>query len=81
MVHVGKEIVNALEAQGVERTFIVPGESFLPVLDGLHDSSIDTVVCRQEGGAAYMAEAQGKATGKPGAVSYTHLTLPTIYSV
>jgi len=71
MVHVGKEIVNALEAQGVERTFIVPGESFLPVLDGLHDSSIDTVVCRQEGGAAYMAEAQGKATGKPGVAMVT----------
>ena len=71
MVHVGKTIVNALEAQGVERTFIVPGESFLPVLDGLHDSSIDTVVCRQEGGAAYMAEAQGKATGKPGVAMVT----------
>ena len=71
MVHVGKEIVNALEAQGVERTFIVPGESFLPVLDGLHDSSIDTVVCRQEGGAAYMAEAQGKATGTPGVAMVT----------
>lgn len=71
MVHVGKTIVNALEAQGVERTYIVPGESFLPVLDGLHNSSIDTVVCRQEGGAAYMAEAQGKATGKPGVAMVT----------
>lgn len=71
MVHVGKAIVNALEAHSVERTFIVPGESFLPVLDGLHDSDIDTVVCRQEGGAAYMAEAHGKATGKPGVAMVT----------
>jgi len=55
-----------LEALGVERVFCVPGESFLAVLDALHDSPIDTVVSRQEGGAAMMAEATGKLTGRPG---------------
>jgi acetolactate synthase-1/2/3 large subunit len=44
----------------------VPGESYLAVLDALHDSSIRTIVCRQEGGAAMMADCQGRLTGKPG---------------
>ncbi len=62
----GQLIVEALEAQGVERVFCVPGESYLAVLDALHDSAIRTVVCRHEGGAAMMAEAQGKLSGRPG---------------
>ena len=64
-------LVESLEKQGVERVFCVPGESYLGVLDALHDSSIDTVVARQEGGAAMMAEAEGKLTGLPGVVCVT----------
>ena len=52
----GHMIVRSLEQHGVERVYVVPGESYLDVLDGLHDSTIETVVCRHEGGAAYMAE-------------------------
>ncbi|WP_448202460.1 thiamine pyrophosphate-binding protein [Azospirillum sp. sgz302134] len=62
----GRLIVEALEAQGVQRVFCVPGESYLAVLDALHDSSIRTVVTRHESGAAMMAEAEGKLTGRPG---------------
>lgn len=64
----GQILVDALRINGVERAFCVPGESYLAVLDALHDSrdTIELVVCRQEGGAAYMAEAYGKLTGKPG---------------
>ena len=62
----GQLIVDALEANGVERIFCVPGESYLPVLDALHDSPIRTIVCRQEGGAAMMADCEGKLTGRPG---------------
>lgn len=71
MVHVGIAITKTLEQHGVERVFQVPGESFLPVLDGLHDSNIKAVVARQEGGATYMAEAHGKATGNPGVAMVT----------
>ena len=46
--------------------FCVPGESYLAVLDAFHDSDLAITVCRQEGGAAMMAEAVGKATGRPG---------------
>ena len=67
----GHAIVQALEAHGVDRVFQVPGESFLDVLDGLHDAAIDVVVCRQEGGAAYAAEADGKLTGRPGVAMVT----------
>lgn len=59
-------LVDALAAQGVDVCFGVPGESYLAVLDALIDSSIDFVTCRQEGGAAMMAEAAGKLTGRPG---------------
>ncbi|NBB82626.1 MAG: thiamine pyrophosphate-binding protein, partial [Alphaproteobacteria bacterium] len=60
-------LVDQLILQGVERAFCVPGESYLAVLDALHDvPAIDLVVCRQEGGAAYMADAHGKLTGRPG---------------
>ena len=68
----GELIVECLEAQGVDRIFCVPGESYLAALDGLHDASaIKTVICRQEGGAAYMAEAHGKLTGEPGIAMVT----------
>ena len=67
MRHGGKILVDQLEAQGVSVVFTVPGESFLAALDGLHDTNrIQTVICRQEGGASMMAEAHGKLTGKPG---------------
>ncbi|GAN48621.1 thiamine pyrophosphate protein [Methylobacterium sp. ME121] len=59
-------LVDQLRAQGVERVTCVPGESYLAVLDALRDSGIDVLVCRQEGGAAIMAEAAGKLTGRPG---------------
>ncbi|MFN8831886.1 MAG: thiamine pyrophosphate-binding protein [Labrys sp. (in: a-proteobacteria)] len=62
----GRLIVDALIAQGVEHAFCVPGESYLAVLDALHDAAIAVTVCRQEGGAAMMAEAAGKLTGRPG---------------
>lgn len=62
----GQLIVEALEANSVERIFCVPGESYLAVLDALHDSPIRTIVCRQEGGAAMMADCHGRLTGRPG---------------
>ncbi|MBT2323809.1 thiamine pyrophosphate-binding protein [Variovorax paradoxus] len=62
----GRILVDQLITHGVEQLFCVPGESFLAVLDALHDASIQVTVCRQEGGAAMMAEAQGKLTGRPG---------------
>ncbi|MDJ0629246.1 MAG: thiamine pyrophosphate-binding protein [Rhodobacter sp.] len=71
MRHGGQILVDQLKAQGVGRVFSVPGESFLPVLDGLFDSGIENVVCRHEGGAAMMAEATGKLTGRPGVAFVT----------
>ena len=62
----GQILVDQLVIQGVERLSCVPGESYLAVLDALHDAKIDVLVCRNEGGAAMMAEAYGKLTGKPG---------------
>ena len=62
----GQLIVEALEANAVQRVFCVPGESYLAVLDALHDSTIRTIVCRQEGGAAMMADCEGRLTGRPG---------------
>ena len=64
-------LVEALAAQNVDRVFCVPGESYLAVLDGLYELGIETVVARQEGGAAMMAEAHGKLTGRPGIVFVT----------
>jgi acetolactate synthase-1/2/3 large subunit len=71
--HGGKILVDALVAQGVRMAFGVPGESYLPVLDGLHDvrDKLKYVICRQEGGASYMAEAYGKLTGEPGVLMVT----------
>lgn len=63
----GQLIVESLRAHGVDRVFCVPGESYLEVLDALHDvPEIDLVVAKHEGGAANMAEADGKLTGRPG---------------
>ncbi|MGM0583671.1 MAG: thiamine pyrophosphate-binding protein [Pseudomonadota bacterium] len=62
----GEALVAQLVRHGVEHAFGVPGESYLAVLDALHDSPVGLVVCRQEGGAAMMAEAAGKLTGRPG---------------
>jgi acetolactate synthase-1/2/3 large subunit len=59
-------LVDQLSIHGVSHVFTVPGESFLGVLDALRDSDIALTVCRQEGGAAMMADAVGKATGQPG---------------
>ncbi len=64
--HGGEILVAQLHRLGVRRVFSVPGESFLAALDGLHDSGIANIVCRQEGGAAMMAEAHGKMIGQPG---------------
>ena len=69
--HGGKILADQLAIQGVRRVFSVPGESFLAALDGLHDSGIENIVCRQEGGAAMMAEACGKMTGQPGVLFVT----------
>lgn len=62
----GQILVDQLSVHGVEHIFCVPGESYLAVLDALHESAMAVTVCRQEGGAAMMAEAQGKLTGRPG---------------
>ena len=64
----GHALVEALVAQGVDTVFGVPGESYLAVLDGFHEhrDRIRFIACRQEGGAAFMADAQGKLTGRPG---------------
>jgi len=67
----GHVIVDSLVAHGIKRAHIVPGESFLDVLDGLHDSKIETIVCRHEGGATYMAEADGKMNQLPGIAMVT----------
>lgn len=71
MKSAGHVIVDTLLAHGVKRTYVVPGESFLDVLDGLHESPIETIVCRHEGGAAYMAEADGKMNQLPGIAMVT----------
>lgn len=68
----GRILVDQLVIQGCERIFTVPGESFLAVLDALHDvPQIEQIVCRQEGGVSYMACAQGDLTGRPGVAFVT----------
>lgn len=64
----GQVLVDALRIHGADTAFCVPGESFLAAIDAFHDARdvIRLVVCRQEGGAAHMAEAHGKLTGQPG---------------
>ncbi len=64
----GQILVDTLKTQGVDTAFCVPGESYLATLDALYDARDDIrmIVCRQEGGAANMADAYGKLTGRPG---------------
>jgi len=71
--HGGRILADALLGHGVQMAFGVPGESYLPVLDGFHDvaDKLKFIVCRQEGGASYMAEAYGKLTGQPGVLFVT----------
>lgn len=67
MSTVSRFIVDSLVAQGISRVFCVPGESYLGLLDALHGrSDIDTVVCRHEAGAGFMALADARLTGRPG---------------
>jgi acetolactate synthase-1/2/3 large subunit len=69
----GHALVEALVAQGVDTVFGVPGESYLAVLDGFHEhrEQIRFVICRQEGGAAFMADAHARLTGRPGVCCVT----------
>lgn len=68
----GQILIDQLRAQGTEMVFCVPGESYLAALDAFHDApDIELIVCRQEGGAAMMADAYGKLTGRPGVVFVT----------
>ena len=70
--HGGRVLVDQLRRHGVDTVFTVPGESFLAVLDALHDEpAIRTVVCRHESGAAIMAEAQARLRGDLGAAFVT----------
>jgi acetolactate synthase I/II/III large subunit len=62
----GEILTDQLLIHGVRHVFCVPGESYLAVLDAFHDRDLAITVCRQEGGAAIMAEAVGKLTGRPG---------------
>jgi acetolactate synthase-1/2/3 large subunit len=62
----GQILVDQLVAQGVERLYCVPGESYLAALDALYDAPIKLTVCRQEAGAAMMALTEGRLTGRPG---------------
>ncbi|MCB2059479.1 MAG: thiamine pyrophosphate-binding protein [Novosphingobium sp.] len=78
----GRLLVDCLLAQGCERIFSVPGESFLAVLDALHDTpQIENIVCRHEGGAAFMACADGSITGRPGVCFVTRGTGATNASI
>ena len=61
-------IVQSLKAHGVKRVYCVPGESYLALLDALHDADIQVIICRHEGGAGFMAVAEAKMTGIPGVV-------------
>lgn len=73
MRHGGRILADALVGQGVTMAFGVPGESFLPLLDGLHDvrDQLAFISCRHEGGASYMADAYAKLTGRPGVLMVT----------
>jgi len=63
----GRILVDALRIHGVDRLYCVPGESYLDVLNALHDTpEVDTIVSKHEGAASNMAEADGKLTGRPG---------------
>lgn len=70
-ISAGHLIVKQLEEEGVTRVYCVPGESYLDVLDGLYDSPIHTVVCRQEGGAGMAAMSEARLTGRAGVAMVT----------
>ena len=72
----GQILVDALKVHGTDTAFGVPGESYLDVLDALHESGIRFIINRQEGGAAFMADAYGKMTGKPGICFVTRARAP-----
>jgi acetolactate synthase I/II/III large subunit len=61
-----RALVDQLIANGIDHVFCVPGETYLPVLDAIYERKLQLTVCRNEAGAAMMADAYGKATGKPG---------------
>src|ERR1700728_1227962 len=65
----GQILVDQLVAQGVERVYCVPGESYLAALDAMNNAPIELTVCRQEAGAAMMALTEGRLTGRPGICS------------
>lgn len=67
----GQLVVDQLTKEGVQNVFCVPGESYLQVLDALHDSPIQLVVCRHEGGAGYMADAHARITNSTGVFMVT----------
>jgi acetolactate synthase I/II/III large subunit len=69
--HGGKLLVDQLVVHGADTVFSVPGESFLALLDGFYDSPIRLITCRHEAGAANMADAYGKLTGRPGIATVT----------
>ncbi|SVC93630.1 uncharacterized protein METZ01_LOCUS346484, partial [marine metagenome] len=64
----GQILVDQLLVNDIDTVFLVPGESYLAALDALYDARnrARVITCRQEGGAAFMAEAYGKVTGRPG---------------
>jgi acetolactate synthase I/II/III large subunit len=64
-------LIDQLVIHGVQHVFCVPGESYIAALDAFHDRNVAITICRQESGATIMAEAQGKATGRPGIVFVT----------
>ncbi|HEY2072074.1 MAG TPA: thiamine pyrophosphate-binding protein [Gaiellaceae bacterium] len=64
--HGGKLLADQLVVHGADVAFCVPGESYIPLLDGLYESSVRVITCRHEAGAANMADAYGKLTGRPG---------------
>ncbi|UOR01516.1 thiamine pyrophosphate-binding protein [Leucobacter allii] len=67
----GGVLARALRSAGVDRAFLVPGESYLPLLEGMREEGIEAVVCRNEGGASYMALADAAITGRPGVAMVT----------
>jgi acetolactate synthase-1/2/3 large subunit len=69
--HGGQLLVDQLVVHGADTVFSVPGESFLALLDGLYESPIRLITCRHEAGAANMADAYGKLTGRPGVAVVT----------
>ena len=66
MKEAGSLLVELLENQKVDRVFCVPGESYLSVMNGLQETSIETILCKHEGAASIMVESDGKLTGRLG---------------